>query len=222
MPVQLVFAFLCALLLNMKIRGLPFFRTVFLVPTVMPAVAMAILWMWIFNPNLGPINNLLKIIGIEGPTWLGDPAWSKPSLIIILCWMVGSTTVIYLAGLQNIPKELYKSAQIEGASGFQQITNITIPLISPITLFVYITGLIYSFQMFTEPFMLAGGAGGVSALGKPQGSMLFYSLYLYQNAFVYTRMGKASAMAWILFLLVLVVTLITMRLSRNSTNYEVR
>jgi multiple sugar transport system permease protein len=186
----------------------------------MPAVATAILWRWIFNPQIGMVNTLLAYIGIHGPTWFGDPDWSKPSLIIMLCWTVGATTIIYLAGLQGVPNELYESSEIEGANGLQRLFYITIPLISPITLFNLITGLIYAFQMFTEPFTISGGTSG--ALGAPQGSLLFYSIYLYQNAFVFTRMGKASAMAWILLVIILIVTAITLRSGRGSTNYEVR
>jgi multiple sugar transport system permease protein len=220
-PIQLVFAFICALLLNAKIKGQSFFRTIYILPTIMPAVATAILWKWIFNPQIGMVNTLLSYIGIDGPTWFADPAWSKPSLIIMLCWMVGSTTIIYLAGLQDVPVELYESAEIEGANGIQKLSFITIPLISPITLFNLITGLIYAFQMFTEPFTISGGTDAIS-LGRPQGSLLLYSLYLYQNAFMFTRMGKACAMAWILFVIILIVTLFTLGFGRRWTHYEVR
>lgn len=218
-PVQLMFAFVCALLLNQRFRGQAIVRTIYIIPTVMPAVAVSILWLWITNPQIGLINSLLRNIGIEGPIWFRDPVWSKPTLILMLCWTVGSTIIIYLAGLQEVPRELYESAEIEGANSLQQLRHITWPLLSPVTLFNLITGLIWSFQMFTEGFLISGGAGG---LGQPQGSMLFYSLYLWQNAFSYTRMGKASAMAWILFVLILVVTIITLRLSRRTTHYEVR
>lgn len=217
-PIQLVVAFICALLLNQKLKGQSFFRTIYLLPTVMPAVATSILWLWIFNPRIGLVNNFLNYFGINGPTWFKDPLWSKPSLIIMLCWTVGATTIIYLAGLQGVPDELYEAAEIEGANGIQKLFAITIPLVSPITLFNLITGLIYAFQMFSEPFMISGG----NPSGSPQGSMLFYSIYLYQNAFSFTKMGKASAMAWVLFLIILIVTLVTLRVSRRWTFYEVR
>ena len=220
-PIQLIFALMCALLLNAKVKGQSVFRTLYVLPTIMPAVATAILWRWIFNPQIGMVNTLLGYIGIHGPTWFGDPDWSKPSLIIMLCWTVGATTIIYLAGLQGVPNELYESSEIEGANGMQRLFYITIPLISPITLFNLITGLIYAFQMFTEPFTISGSTGG-GALGAPQGSLLFYSIDLYQNAFVFTRMGKASAMAWILLVIILIVTAITLRSGRGSSNYEVR
>jgi multiple sugar transport system permease protein len=220
-PVQLVFSFICALLLNQKIRSQVFFRTIFIVPTIMPAVATAILFRWVFNPEIGLVNSLLAAVHINGPTWFADPNWAKPTLIIMLCWTVGSTIIIYLAGLQGVPTELYESAEIEGANGLQKLGFITIPLISPITLFNLITGLIYAFQMFTEPFTLSGGTDA-STLGRPQGSLLFYSIYLYQNAFYFTRMGKASAMAWVLLVVIMIVTLVTLRTGNRWTNYEIR
>jgi multiple sugar transport system permease protein len=225
-PIQLVIAFLCALLLNQKLKGQSFFRTIYILPALMPSAAVALLWVWIFNPQVGLVNTLLGYLGIHGPIWFLDPTWAKPSLIIMLCWMNGSTIIIYLAGLQGVPKELYESAELEGANGIQKIRYITIPLVSPVTLFNLITGLIFSFQMFTEPYMVSASSWvsgtGIPQLGSPQGSMLFYSIYLYQNVFFYNRIGKASALAWILFFLVMVVTLITLRVSRRWTSYDVR
>ena len=220
-PIQLAVAFICANLLNQKLKGQAFFRTIYVLPTIMPAVAASILWLWIFNPKLGLVNIMLSAIGIDGPTWFHDPTWSKPSLIIMLCWAVGSTTIIYLAGLQNIPEELYESASIEGAGGIAKLIYITIPMVSPITLFTLITGLIYAFQMFSEPFTLSGVVTGAD-LGRPQGSMLFYSIYLYQNAFIFLRMGKAAAMAWILFIIIMIITVLVLSTSRRWTFYEVR
>jgi multiple sugar transport system permease protein len=224
-PIQLGFSFICALLLNQKLKGQSFFRTIYILPALMPSVAVALLWVWIFNPQVGLVNTLLSYIGIHGPTWFLDPTWAKPSLIIMLCWVNGSTIVIYLAGLQGVPKELYESAELEGANWIQKIRYITIPLVSPVTLFNLITGLIFSFQMFTEPYMVSSSnvvSGSNPILGSPQGSMLFYSIYLYQNVFSYNRIGKASALAWILFVIILIVTLITLRISRRWTSYEVR
>ncbi len=225
-PIQLLFAFVCALLLNQKLKGQSFFRTIYILPSIMPSIAAALLWLWIFNPQVGLVNTLLGYIGIDGPTWFLDPIWSKPSLIIMLCWMSGSITIIYLAGLQGVPVELYEAAEIEGANWLQKIIYITVPMVSPVTLFNLITGLIYSFQMFTEPYMVSASVGvsgsGVPELGSPQGSMLFYSIYLFQNMFAFNRIGKAAAMAWILFILILIVTLITLRTSRRWTHYEIR
>ena len=216
-PLQLGFSLLCAVLLNMRLRGQTIFRTIYIVPTVMPAVAVSILWLWILNPRLGLANGLLQAVGITGPSWFQDPVWAKPSLMLMLCWTSGMTTVVYLAGLQNVPRELYEAARVEGANGWQQIRHVTLPLISPVTLFNLITGLIYAFQLFAEPFTISTAIGGI---GRPQGALLFYSIYLYQNAFAFIRMGKAAAMAWILFVIILVVTIVTLRSSRRWAHYE--
>ena len=218
-PLQLGFSLLCAVLLNQRLRGQAFLRTIYIVPTVMPAVAVSILWLWILNPRLGLVNGLLNSIGITGPSWFQDPTWAKPSLILMLCWTSGMTTVVYLAGLQGVPRELYEAARVEGANNWQQIRHVTLPLISPVTLFNLITGLIYAFQLFAEPFTISTAIGGI---GRPQGALLFYSIYLYQNAFTFIRMGKAAAMAWILFIIILLVTLVTLRSSRRWAHYEQR
>ncbi len=214
-PASLAFGFLCASLLNMKVRGQALYRTLYVLPIVMPGVATGVLWQWIMNPTIGLINTLLGYIGIRGPAWWGSATWTKPSLIIMELWLNGIVTIIYLAGLQQIPKELYESAEIDGAGKARQMWHITIPMVSGVTLFNLITGLIWSFQLFTEPFIIAGADGG------PEMSLLFYAVLLYSNAFQYLKMGYASAMAWVLFFVVLAVTLITLRWSRSWAHYEV-
>lgn len=215
-PAQLVFAFLTALLLNLPIRGQAIARTVFVLPSVMPAVAAGLLWLWLLNPQIGPVNYVIdEILGLRSPNWFGDPAWAKPSIILMTLWGVGSTTIIYLAGLQNVPRELYEAAAIDGASMASKLWNITVPMLSPVTLFNLITGVIWSLQFFTLPYIISGGA-----TGEPQGSLLFYSTYLYANAFSYLKMGYASALAWILFLITVVVSLALLRGSRRWTHYE--
>jgi multiple sugar transport system permease protein len=213
-PLQLLWGFFTALLLNLPVRGQPLFRTIYLLPSVMPVVASALLWIWILNPQLGPVNYLLEALHLPSPNWFGDPVWTKPSLIIMTLWAIGSTTVIYLAGLQGIPQELYEAASIDGAGTLRKLWHITVPLVSPITLFNLITGLIWSLQIFTEAFVIGGGASGGA-----QGSLLFYAVYLYSNAFSYLKMGYASAMAWILFVITLTVSLILLRTSRRWTHY---
>lgn len=217
-PVQLIFALFCAILLNLKIRGQAIWRTIYVLPTLMPAVVMAILWNWILNPRLGLVNNLLKLIGIKGPLWFASPEWSKPSMIIMLTWSVGFMSILYLAALQGIPAELYESADIDGAGNIQKFFYITLPMISPVTLFQLITGIIWSLGFFTQAYLIGGGGNNP---GAPQGSLLFYGLYLYIQAFEYLKMGYASAIAWVLFLISAVVTWIILKTSTRWTYYEV-
>jgi multiple sugar transport system permease protein len=217
-PVQLAFALFCALLLNLKIRGQAVWRTIFVLPNLMPPVVMAILWNWILNPRLGLVNNVLAMVGIKGPLWFASPAWSKPSMIIMLTWGVGFMTILYLAALQGVPQELYEAAEIDGAGSLRRFLHITIPMISPVTLFQLITGIIWSLGFFTQAYLIGGGG---SNPGAPQGSLLFYGLYLYIQAFEYLKMGYASALAWILFLISAIVTWVILRTSRSWTHYEV-
>jgi len=215
-PASVVFSLLCAILLNLEIRGQAVWRTIYILPNLMPAVAGAILWSWIMNPQLGLVNNFLKIFGItRGPLWFNSPTWSKPSLIIMQLWGVGGMTIIYLAALQNVPKALYEAAQLDGAGPWKRFTNVTLPMISGVTLFQLITNVIWALGFFTTAYILGG------SMGAPQESLLFYGLYLYTLAFEYLRMGYASAMAWVLFVITLVITLITLRTSREYTFYEV-
>jgi multiple sugar transport system permease protein len=217
-PAQLIFALFSAILLNLKIRGQAIWRTIFVLPSLMPAVATTLLWLWILNPKFGVVNNLLSGIGIPGPLWFVSPVWSKPSIILMQMWGVGSTTIIYLAGLQGVPQELYESAEIDGADVWRRFWHITLPMISPVTLFNLVTGVIWSLQFFTQAFIASGGP---STPGKPQGSLLFYGLYLYFQAFTYVRMGYAAALAWILFVITMIVTVIILRGTKQWTYYEV-
>jgi multiple sugar transport system permease protein len=209
----LVLSFLVALLLNQNIRGVGLFRTLYYVPNLVPAVASSMLWVWIFNPQFGLLNSLLKILfDIEGPLWLGHTKWALPSLILMSLWGVGGPMLIYLAGLQDIPTELYEAAQIDGANGWQQFIFITIPHMTSIILFNLVMGLIGSFQVFTQGYLMTGGG--------PRYATLFYVLYLYQNAFRFFKMGYASAMAWVLLLIILALTLLVLRSSALWVYYE--
>jgi len=219
-PAQLVFALFCAMLLNLKIRGQALWRTIFVLPSLMPVVATTLLWIWILNPQFGVVNNLLQSIGIRGPLWFASPDWSKPSIILMQIWAVGSTTIIYLAGLQGVPQELYESAELDGAGSWKKFWYVTLPMISSVTLFNLVTGVIWSLQYFTQAFIASEGLTS-TAPGAPQGSLLFYGIYLYYQAFVYLRMGYAAALAWILFIITMIVTLIIMRGLKQWTYYEV-
>ncbi len=202
-----------AMLLNSKVRGLSFFRTIYFLPSITPVVASAIVWLWMFDPINGVINYLLSFVGIQGPGWMGSPTWSKPALILMSMWGVGGAIVIYLAALQDVPREMLEAADLDGATTRQKILNITLPMISPVILFNVITGLIGAFQYFTEVHVMTEGSG------SPADSTLMMSIYLYQSAFEFFKMGYASAQAWILFLIVIVFTVVLFRISGRLVYY---
>jgi multiple sugar transport system permease protein len=212
-PLATIVGILLAMLLNSRVRWISFFRTVYFLPSITPVVATAIVWLWMFDPINGVVNYLLELVGIPGPGWLGSPQWSKPALILMSIWGVGGAVVIYLAALQDVPGELLEAAELDGASVWQKIWNITLPMISPVILFNVITGLIAAFQYFTEPFVMTSGTG------SPADSTLMMSIYLYQSAFEFFKIGYASAQAWILFLIVIVFTGILFRLSGRLVYY---
>lgn len=215
-PLQLLLGFLTALILNEKLlKGQRLFRTIYFLPTVMPVVASTILFIWILNPQYGIVDDLLSLAYLPSPGWFADPAWAKPGIILLSLWGIGTTTVIYLAGLQGVNPELYEAAEIDGANWLSKMVRITVPLVSPVTLFNLVVGLIGAFQVFAAVYLAGGGTSGT-----PEGSLLLYAVYLYANAFQYLQMGYASAMAWILFIIILVLTLLVMRSSRYWTHYE--
>ncbi len=211
-PFHIALAILLALLLNMNLRGLSVYRTIFYLPTIVPVVATSILWMWVFNPEYGLINAVLAEFDIYGPGWLTDPDLAKPSLILMGVWTIGSTLVIFLAGLQGISRQLYEAAMIDGAGTLHQVRHITLPMLSPVIFFNVVVGVIGGFQIFTQAFIMTNGG--------PLDATLFYALYLYQNAFKYFKMPYASAMAWLLFLIVIAATLIVFRSSAHLVYYE--
>jgi multiple sugar transport system permease protein len=217
-PLGLIFGFLLAYLLNLRVPGMPFWRTAFYMPSVMPAVASALLWGMIFNPRYGILNWFLSLAGIKGPGWLASPDWALPALVVMSLWSVGGGMIIYLAGLQSIPTPLYESAQLDGASGWQQVLHITLPLMTPVIFFNLVIGIIGTFQYFTEVYVLTSTSSG--GLGGPAEATLFYNIYLYNNAFRYLNMGYASALAWVLFLIVLALTLLVFRSSAAWVYYE--
>ena len=211
-PLDLILGLLIALLLNRPIRGIGIFRTIFYLPSVLTGVAYVVMWMWIFNPQVGLINTLLKTIGIQGPRWLLDPKWALWALVLMSIFQVGRSMVIYLAGLQDVPKELHEAASIDGANTWSRFWKITLPLLTPSILFNLIFGMIMTFQSFTNVYIATNGG--------PLDSTLFYVLYLYQKAFSLLEMGYASAMAWILFLMVLVLTIIIFKTSGKWVFYR--
>jgi multiple sugar transport system permease protein len=176
-------------------------------------VALAVLWLWIFNGEQGVLNYLLSALGVRGPGWLADPRWTKPALVIAGTWSVGQAIVIYLAGLQDVPVHLYEAADLDGAGWWAKIRHVTLPMISPVILFNLIMGIIGTLQYFTVPYVM-------TPQGQPARSAYFYIMYLYDNAFVYLKMGYASAMAWILFIIITALTALALRLTARHVHYE--
>jgi multiple sugar transport system permease protein len=202
-PLILVLSFVLATMLNQKIRGMAFFRSLYYLPTVMSGVAVAMLWRWMFNKQYGLVNTILGKLGIEGPAWFLSETWALPALIVTGLWTFGGTTLIYLAGLQGVPNELYEAAECDGANRWRQHRYITLPMISNVTFFNLVMGVIGSLQVFAEPYVLTGGG--------PNNSTLLLPLYLYRNAFQYLKMGYASAIAWVSFVIVLLLTLLVFK-----------
>jgi multiple sugar transport system permease protein len=213
LPLGLIVSFATAVLLNTGVKGMTVYRTIYFLPSLVPAVASAILWLWIFNGKFGVLNYGLDHLGIKGPGWLSDPLWTKPALILMSLWGTGQAVVIYLAGLQDVPQQLYEAAELDGAGFFGKLRHVTIPMMSPVILFNLIMGIIGSLQMFALPYIMMPG-------GQPARSAYFYAIYLYDNALPYLQMGYASAMAWILFLIILTLTLVALRLSQRHVYYE--
>jgi multiple sugar transport system permease protein len=213
LPLGLIVSLGLALLLNTGLRGMALYRTIFFLPSLVPLVALAVLWLWIFNGEQGVLNYFLSLFGIRGPGWLADPAWTKPALVIAGIWGVGQAIVIYLAGLQDVPVHLYEAADLDGAGWWSKIRHVTLPMISPVILFNLIMGIIGALQYFTVPYVM-------TPQGQPARSAYFYIMYLYDNAFVYLKMGYASAMAWILFVIIIVLTALALRLTARHVHYE--
>lgn len=201
-----------AVLLNQNVRGQALFRLVFYLPSVVAGIATALLWLNIFDPDFGLMNAFLGLFGINGPGWLQDPHWSIPALVIMTVWGSGNTIIIYLAGLQGISVTLYEAAVIDGASALRRFRHVTLPMMSPIIFFNVVTGLIASVQSFVLIFIMTNGG--------PADSTLVYGLYIYRQAFQYFHMGYASALAVVLFVVIIAVTLIQFRLSRRWVHYE--
>ena len=197
-PLGLIVAFVLALLINTKVKGLAIFRTVYYLPSIVPAVASAVLWAWIFNTDFGLLNAGLYSLGLPKIAWLQQPEWALPALIMMSLWGVGAAMIIFLAGLQGIDDVYYEAAKIDGAGRRQQMWHITIPLMSSVIFFNLILGVIGSFQVFTAGYLITDGG--------PQNSTLFYVLYLYRNGFQYLKMGYAAALSWVLFFIILIFT----------------
>ncbi len=211
-PAEMIGGMALALLVNQKVRGVGVFRTIFYLPSVLAGVAYVVLWMWIFNPQGGLLNTLLGYLGIQGPRWLIDPRWALPALLLMTFWGWGRAMVIFLAGLQGVPPELYEAAAIDGAGDRSKFRHVTLPMMTPTILFALILSIISTFQTFTSAF--------VATDGGPLNATLFYVLYIYRQAFQFFRMGYAAALAWVLFIIVLVLTLLLFRSGQFWVYYE--
>lgn len=211
-PLAMIVALFLAVLMNQKVPGIGLFRTIYYLPSVVSGVAVSMLWVWMFNGNFGLVNGVLARLGITGPGWFSDPDWSLPTMILISLYSVGATAIIFLAGLKNIPASLYESAELDGAGTVQKFIRITLPQLTPTILFNLLMNMIASFQTFTEALIITNGG--------PVNSTLFYNLYLYQNAFTYSKLGYASSLAWILFAITLACAYYIFGSSARWVHYE--
>lgn len=211
-PLGIVFGVALALLLNANVKGIAFFRTIFYLPSIVPVVATSVLFIWLLNPTIGLINRILGIFHVQGPAWLNTAPWAFYSIVMLALWGVGGSMVIYLAGLKDIPVHLYEAATLDGASGLRKLRHITLPMLTPVIFFNLVMGIIGAFQTFTQAYVITPNGG-------PEDSTYFYSLYLYNRAWRYLDMGYASAMAWMLFLVIVALTAIVFRTQRRWVHY---
>ena len=222
-PISLILALAGAHILNFNVKGQPLYRALVYLPTIIPVVAGGFLWRWLLNGQYGFVNEILRWLHIPQPNWLQEPAWGSMAVLIVSLWTVGGTMIIYLAALKDVPSDLYEAAQLDGAGPWRRFRDITWPMISPVTLFQVVVLIIAYLQIFTQPFVLAKDpAVGTSQAAGPGDSMLTYSVYLFQNAFVFLKMGYASAMAWLLLVITLVVTLLILWSSKKWVHYGSR
>lgn len=217
-PLSILIALGGAHLLQFPVRGQPLYRALIYLPSIVPAVVGGYLWRWLLNAQYGFVNRGLELLHLPQPNWLESPDWSRPAIVLMSLWTVGGTMLIYLAALKDVPQELYEAAEMDGAGWLRRFRHITWPVLSPVTLFQVIVSLIAYLQIFTQPYLLAQTRMNDVSAG-PDGTMLSYTMYLFQNAFVYLKMGYASAMAWVLFLITLVITLLVMRSARRWVHH---
>ena len=213
MPVGTLIALFLATLLNLEVPGRTFWRAVIFLPTLVPLVAVAIIWMWMYNARFGLINTVFGWIGIPGPAWLSDPAWTMPSMILLSFWSIGHAVVIYLAGLQDVPRSLYEAAHVDGAGPLQRLRHVTFPMISPAIFFNVVVGIIFACQVFAIPYIMIQNGG-------PGQNAYFYTMYLYDVAFMHQRFGYACLLSWVQLAIILALTGVAFRLSRNLVHYR--
>jgi multiple sugar transport system permease protein len=211
-PLILVLGFVLALLLNQQVRGLSFWRTIYYLPTLVPAVASAVLWIWIFNPDFGLLNSVLRQAGMPTSQWIYSETAVVPSLVIMSSWGFGNAMVIFLAGLQGVPRHLYEAVSIDGGGVWQRFRHVTLPMMTPTIFYNLVTGVIGTFQVFNQAYVMTQGG--------PNNASLFYIYYLYRKAFTESAMGYASALAWVLFMVIMVITFLIFQNARRWVYYE--
>jgi multiple sugar transport system permease protein len=216
-PLSMALALGLAVLLDRLSRGVGFFRTAFYLPNMTPAVAVGALFLLLLNGQEGLVNQVLRTVGLPAPSWLNDPAWIKPGIVLMMVWSVGGTVVIYFAALRNVPQELHEAATMDGAGPWARFRSITIPMISGALFFTLIINTIAALQLFSEVYAMFFGR---QTSGASERSALFYVIYLFRNAFEFKKMGYASALAWLLFVVIVTITLVQMRVSRRFLYYE--
>ncbi len=215
LPLRILIALTAAILLNQRVRAIGVFRTIYYLPSVTAGVAISLLWQLIYEAKFGLINSLLRAVGIRGPAWLGDPLWSMPAIILMMSFNIGQSMLIFLGGLQTIPDQLYEAVDLDGGGIRHKFTAVMLPHLTPVLFFNIVITLIQMMQMFTQVYVMSSnGTGG------PLDSLLVYVLYLYHNAFQWLKMGYASAMAWVLFVILLTMTIIQFRLSGRWVYYK--
>lgn len=213
-PINVILSLFVALLLNNNVKNIKLFRTIYYLPAVVSGVVVSLLWVWMFNPEFGLLNNILLDLGISGPRWIYDENWVMPSLIIMSMWGIGGGIIMYLSGLQSISKDLYEAAKIDGANFWKKLIHITIPAMSPILLFTTLTSIIGSLQTFTQAYVMTEGG--------PNHSSLFYAFYVYKHAFTWRKMGKACALAWILFIVIFSISMLILKIASSKVYYEAK
>lgn len=218
-PLSLIVAYTIALLMNQDVKRIGVYRTIWYMPSVVPAAASAAIWQWGLNPEFGPINYPLKVLGLPAPGWLTDPKWIIPAVVFIQMWGLGNSTLIFLAALKGVPDTLYEAAKVDGATWWHKFRHVTLPMTSSVVFFQLIMAVIGSFQIFGTVYILFESPGGSSPAG-PANAALFYMLYAYRNAFGYFRNGYACAMAWVLFLVVMALTWVFFRSQKTWVYYE--
>ncbi|MNO44152.1 L-arabinose transport system permease protein AraP [compost metagenome] len=211
-PMQIVYAFLLAILLNQNVRGLSVWRTIFYLPSIVPAVALSLIWLWILDPDLGLANELLRMTGLPTSQWIFAEETVIPTLAAMSMWTTGGTTIIFLASLKNISKQMYEAVEIDGGNAWQKFRHITLPSMTPIIFYNLVMTLIGSFQVFSQAYIMTEGG--------PNNASMFYVFYLYREAFQFSRLGSSSAIAWVLFIIIMVATTLIFKSSRSWVYYE--
>jgi multiple sugar transport system permease protein len=223
-PIGVVVALVLALAMNQKVREVPVYRAILYIPSILPVFALSLVWVVFMNPKFGLLNHVAGLVGIPVVDWLGDPAWTKLSIVLLAQLGAGGPALIFLAGLRGVPAEMLESAEIDGAGPIRRLFSITIPMITPVILYDIVLGLALGLQVFTQAYILTGGISPANSssygMAGPRNSLLFYVYYLYKSAFQYTQMGYASALAWVLFIVSVILALSVFRWARSWVHYE--